>query len=281
MTVTEQNDERDHRRFTEDEFQRMLDEGILSPDEGAILHDGFVLVPIGQSSVFPPVSDPGPHGGTVPSDQVVAEAPVRHQSPDREVSAIMTTAPVRPPVRYVRRKFSVDEYYRMSEVGILSTDERVELLDGEIIVMAAIGSKHASCVRDFSEEFFRLALTGRVKLSVQNPVSLNDKTELQPDIALIRRTSYAEAHPQPEDILLMIEVADTTVGYDRRYKLPIYARAGIPETWLADVNAKTVKVRTEPRHGAYTNDREVGLGGVLSPTAFPDVRIAVQDVFRW
>lgn len=280
MTVTDQNDERERLRLTADEFDMMLDEGILSPDEGAILHDGIVLVPIGQPSAFPPVSDPVPRGGTVPSDQVVAEAPVRHQSPDREVSAIMATARVSPLDGYVQRKYSVDEYYRMSEVGILPPGKRTELLNGEIILMAAIGSKHASCVDGFTDEF-AVALSGRARTRIQNPISLNNHWELQPDIEVVRLASYADAHPRPRDVLLLIEVADTTVGYDRRYKLPAYARAGIPETWLADVNTQMVKVHTEPRHGVYTNEREVGLGGVLSPTAFPDVRIAVQDVFRW
>ena len=98
---------------------------------------------------------------------------------------------------------------------------------------------------------------------------------------LVRPASYADAHPRPEDVLLLVEVADTTVGQDRQRKIPLYARLGIPEVWLADVNAQAVDIHTEPSDGDYSNVQNVGMDGTLTPTAFPDVVIAVRDVFRW
>ena len=282
MTVSTQNDEPERRRFTPDEFQTMLDEGILLPQERAQLLDGFVMVPDRSGLPFRPVrADQEPAEGVVPSDQLVLEAPlaslVRHQEAESDMNALtMGTEET-----LVRRKFNVDEYYRMAEVGILSPDERTELLEGEIIVMAAIGSKHAFCVRGFNKAFAPLMVTNRVEVTIQDPVFLEGHTNLQPDAMLVRLASYSDGHPQAEDILLLVEVADTTIGYDRGTKFVHYACHGIPEAWLADVNNKAVEKHTEPHDGAYTKVETVGMDGFLTPTALPDVRIAVNDVFRW
>ena len=273
-------DSYEHRRFTAAEYNAMLDVGILSPEEGAILRGGFVLIPATPDLRLGPNPDPGPFDATDPSDLLLAEPPTATRV-SREVSAIINAFNQQTQGEYVPRKFTVDEYYRMGEVGILSPDKRTELLDGEIIVMAPIGSKHAFCVDDFTKAFAPLAIAERVHLRIQNPVFLEDKTEVQPDIALVRLTSYADAHPRPEDVLLLIEVSDTTIEPDRRRKVPLYARLGIPEVWLADVNDQAVYIHTEPRGGVYTNVRHVGMDGALTPTAFPDVVILVRDVFRW
>ncbi len=181
----------------------------------------------------------------------------------------------------VRRKFNVDEYYRMAQIGILSPDERTELLDGEIIVMAAIGSKHAFCVKGFNKAFPPLMVANRVEVGIQDPVFLEGHTNLQPDASLVRLASYSDGHPQAEDILLLVEVADTTIVYDRGRKFQHYACHRIPEAWLADVNNKAVEIHTEPSDGVYAKVQVVGMDGFLTPTALPDVRIAVKDVFRW
>ena len=278
--MSTQTDEPEYRSFTPDEFQKMQDEGIISPDEEAILHDGFVWVPNKLAQRFRAVSEPGPYGATVSEDVVLAEAPpIPHAR--QEVARTMATRLTHAPAGFARRKFTVDEYYRMAEVGILSPDERTELLEGEIIVMTAIGSKHAFCVKGFTKAFAPLVVVDRIELGIQDPVSLDEGNGVQPDVTLVRPISYSEAHPRPEDIFLLVEVADTTIGYDRRHKFPNYARHGVPEAWLADVNAQVVEVHTNPRDGVYTNVQRVGMDGVLTPTAFPDVSIAVKDVFRW
>ena len=290
MSTPTDNENLEYRRFTKEEFQTMLSEGIVSLDEDAILHDGFVSVPAASSGALAPNPDPGPADAAVPpQDIVLAEPqarPGRVDLPNRSrileaAPEIMNTLVQKPRAAGVRRKFTVDEYYRMVEVGILSPDERTELLEGEIIVMAAIGSKHAFCVDYFNDQFTIPAVKEHALVRVQNPVRFNGGTEVQPDIALVRRTSYADSHPRPEDVLLLIEVADPTIGQDRRHKLPLYARLSIPEAWLADVNRKTVFVNTEPVNGAYAILTPVSMDGTLSPTAFPDVVIAVRDVFPW
>ncbi|MCY4414887.1 MAG: Uma2 family endonuclease [Chloroflexi bacterium] len=275
-----QGDAYERRRFTVDEYDTLLEVGILSPDEGAILLDEFIMVPANPTYLLGLNRDPGPLDATDPSDLVLMEPPPALETL-REVSGIMNTLAAEPQEDYIQRKFTVDEYYRMGEAGVLSPDERTELLEGEIILMAPIGSRHASCVDFFTKATAPLALADRVILRVQNPVFLDQSTEVQPDIALVRPASYADAHPRPEDVLLLIEVADTTIGADRRDKLPAYAEAGIPEAWLADVNAQAVDIHTDPRDGAYANVRTVEMDGALTPTAFPDVVISVRDVFRW
>ena len=125
-----------------------------------------------------------------------------------------------------RRLFNVDEYYAMVEAGILAEDDRVELLDGEIIAMAPIGSRHASCVDRLSEMLFE-KLGKRAILRVQGPVRLDSSTEPQPDLSLLERRDYSESHPGPDDVLLLVEVSDPTAGFDRNEKLLLYARSGI------------------------------------------------------
>lgn len=178
-----------------------------------------------------------------------------------------------------RRRFTVDEYYRMAEADILGPDERVELLAGEIIKMAPIGSKHAGSVTRFAEEFFE-NLGRRVTVRIQNPIRLAPGNEPEPDIVIAYRRDdgYAGEHPTPEDVILLIEVSDSSVGFDRRHKLPLYAIYGIPEVWLSDVNSRTIEVHDEPMAGGYARMRVYGSDEMLSPAAFPDVVIAVADV---
>ena len=177
-----------------------------------------------------------------------------------------------------RRRFTVEEYYRLADVGILASDERVELLAGEVIEMAAVGSKHAYCVDEFSEKLAPLALSGLARIRTQNPIRLDNDSHPQPDVAVVVRRNYADDHPGPEDVLLLIEVADTTVGFDRRHKLPMYALYGVPEVWLADINSRNVEVHDQPIAGGYARTRMVGPGETLAPPGFPDMAIPVGDV---
>ncbi len=279
MTATTARRER--RRFTNDEFQKMLAERIVSPHEDAILNDGIVLVPEGLANRYRASTDAGPVSGIVPQDVVLAEAPpISHAR--QEVASAMTS-PVRlASARYVPRKFTVDEYYRLAKVGILSPDERIELLDGEITIMAAMGSRHAACIIDFDEQI-QERIGRRASKAVQIPVLLEENYAPEPDIMLLQRREgyYGNNVPVGSDVLLVIEVGDTTIGDDRRDKLPAYARANVPETWLVDVRLQVVEVYTEPLDGQYRRSRLVGLEDALTPTAFPDVQISVSDVMRW
>lgn len=178
-----------------------------------------------------------------------------------------------------KRRFSVDEYYRLAETGILHPDERVELVDGEIVVMSAIGSAHAWCVRRLNR-WFSTRVGDRALVSAQNPVRLSPYSEPEPDLALLqpRPDEYRAAHPGPEDVLLLIEVSDTTLRYDREVKLPLYAAAGIPEVWIVDLPRRRVEVYREPRGDTYQSAAVYEPGAVLSPAAFPDLHLRCDGV---
>lgn len=179
-----------------------------------------------------------------------------------------------------RRRFTVDEYHRMAKAGILHEDDRIELLDGEIIEMAPIGDRHAMCVNDLSAWAFA-GVAGRAIVSVQNPVRLSSGSEPQPDLALLRPRPdrYGKGLPGPGDVFLLIEVADTTLRYDRQRKLPRYAQAGIPELWIVDLPAERILVHRSPHQGRYQRTAVVRRGGTLAPEAFPDLVLRVEDLF--
>ncbi|MBI2761712.1 MAG: Uma2 family endonuclease [Chloroflexi bacterium] len=177
-----------------------------------------------------------------------------------------------------RRRFTVDEYHCMGEAGILTEDDRVELIDGEIVEMAPIGGGHMwgvnLLVQSLGEQLRR-----RAYISTQNPVRLSRNDEPQPDLALIRRREGDPVSlPSPEDVFLVIEVADTSLRYDRQSKLPRYAAAGIPEAWLFDLEHARMEVHRDPGPNGYRTITIVERGGILSPLAFPDITIALDDV---
>jgi Uma2 family endonuclease len=152
-----------------------------------------------------------------------------------------------------KRLFSADEYERLAEVGILGEGDRVELIEGEITELAAaMGSRHAACVDRLNRSLSReIGDDGIVR--VQSPIRLSDLTEPEPDLALLkpREDFYAGGHPAPEDVLLIVEVSETSVEYDTNVKLPLYASAGIPETWLVNLPAERVEVYSRPVDGEY------------------------------
>jgi Uma2 family endonuclease len=182
-------------------------------------------------------------------------------------------------VQLLKRQFSVKEYNQMPEAGILEENERVELIRGEIVEMSPIGTRHAAYVRRLNT-LFSERLRGRAIVDIQNPVELDDTSEPQPDVALLqpRADFYILGHPQPRDILLIIEVADTTVRYDREVKIPLYAEDEIVEVWLVDINGQLLQVYREPTPDGYQNVRELRRGASLSILAFPDVTIAVNEI---
>jgi len=180
----------------------------------------------------------------------------------------------------VRHSFTVEDYYQMDAAGLFAPDQRLELLGGEIIEMAAIGCRHAATV-DRLNWFFAHAVGERATVRVQNPVRLNDLSELQPDVTLLRWRGdfYRAKHPMPDDVLLMIEVSDTTVSWDRGTKRPYYAAAGITEMWIVDLTHDLVEVATNPGSNDYRDVRQVRPGAVVAPVALPDVTLAVADLF--
>ena len=174
-----------------------------------------------------------------------------------------------------RRRFTVDEYCAMADAGILAEDERVELLDGEIFVMPPIGPPHEDGTTRLSRDLI-LRLGDRAWVRVQNSVRLNDYGLPEPDIAVVRfRDDYHRNRPTPADVLLVIEVADSSLRRDRELKLPHYAAAGIPEVWIANVPARQVEAFHDPVDGVYQSSRIVRADGQISPRAFPDVVLTV------
>ena len=183
-------------------------------------------------------------------------------------------------VQISKRLFSVDEYHRMAEAGIFSEDDRVELIEGEIVEMTAIGNPHATCVRRLIRLFTGSPLGSRVIVDAQNPVRLGMCSEPQPDLTLLRYRDdfYASQTPAPEDVILLVEVADSSLGYDREVKAPLYADFGIPEHWIVDVTAGVIEVYRQPHQGRYQDVRRFGRGQTISLEAFPEVTFPVESI---
>jgi Uma2 family endonuclease len=182
-------------------------------------------------------------------------------------------------VQLLRRKFTVEEYHKMVESEILTENDRVELIRGEILEMSPIGTKHAACVNRLVNLLVQL-LGKQVIVAAQNPVVLNNNSEPQPDVALLKHRDdfYETAHPQSEDIFLLIEVSDSTLMYDREEKIPLYAQAKIIEVWLVDINSQTVEVYQQPTDTGYQLMRKFTAGQNLTILALPDVNITVNQI---
>jgi Uma2 family endonuclease len=178
-----------------------------------------------------------------------------------------------------RHRFTVDEYHKMAENGVLTEDSRVELIDGVIIDIPPIGPGHAGNVNWFTD-VFRALFGGLAHLSIQNPVRLGLRVEPQPDVMLLRPRAdhYRSSHPGPEDVLLLVEVADSSLTYDRKTKARIYARAGIADYWIVNLVDATVEVHRDPERGRYRSVRVLKPGDSIQPLAFPEVSIAVSEV---
>lgn len=174
---------------------------------------------------------------------------------------------------------TVDEYERMGTAGIFHPDERLELLEGEIYEMSPIGSSHAACVTRL-HQLLTLKFAGKLIVISQNPIRLDDFSEPQPDIALLRWRDdfYQPGHPTPDDILLVIEVADSTVASDRSYKMPLYAKAGITEAWLVNLPDEKIELYAEPAGDAYQFSRDFKQGEEVQARSIVDLRIAVGEV---
>jgi len=179
-----------------------------------------------------------------------------------------------------RHRLTVEDYYRMGEAGILRPDERVELIEGEIIDMAPIGTWHSAAV-DQLAALLHGALGDKAIVRCQNPVSIDDHSEPEPDFALLRRRSdfYRTAHPRPHDLLLIIEVAESSLAYDRDVKVPLYARHGVPEVWLIDLEGRRVTRYRTPADGAYTRVEEPPLDVALGIGSLAEASVELGSLF--
>ena len=177
-------------------------------------------------------------------------------------------------------KYTVDEYHVMVETGILTPDERVELIDGEIVQMPPMSSSPASVVNRINRLLNQSISPDDAIVWSQCPITFPINTEPEPDVALLRPRAdfYRSNLPTPQDTLLLIEVSRTTLRYDRNIKLPLYALAGIPEVWLVNLAQDTIEVYRGPEGGVYRESSQLRAGGTVSPQAFPDLRFAVEEL---
>lgn len=181
--------------------------------------------------------------------------------------------------RLFKGPFTVDDYYRLAECGILHEDDRVELIDGQVVPMTPIGALHAGRVNYLTEVLVKLVGDAGV-VAVQNPVTLGKRSQPQPDLLVARRRPefYGKELPPPADALLLIEVADSSVEYDRDVKVPLYARAGIPEVWLCDLPGDGLEVYREPGLEGYRDVRTLHRGETVTALRLPTVTLPVADV---
>jgi Uma2 family endonuclease len=173
-----------------------------------------------------------------------------------------------------RHSLTVDDYYRMAQTGVLAPDARVELIEGEIFDLAPIGTRHGSTVKRLLH-LLAAAVGDSATIAVQDPVRLSNRSEPQPDLMLLkpRDDFYAEAHPEAADVLLLVEVSDTTARYDRKIKLGLYARHGVCEVWIVDLDNHQMRIYRNPVGEVYTEVQDTAKPGMLSPQALPGVVI--------
>jgi Uma2 family endonuclease len=181
--------------------------------------------------------------------------------------------------RLFKGPFTVDDYQRLGQCGILHEDSRVELIDGQVVPMSPIGERHAGRVNYLTETLVRLVGTDGI-VTVQNPVTLDRRSQPQPDLAIVRRRPefFGTATPTPADTLLVIEVADSSVEYDREIKIPLYARTDIPEVWLCDLPGDRVEIYRDPHPGGYAGVRTARRGDTVEALHLPGVTLTVENV---
>jgi Uma2 family endonuclease len=182
-------------------------------------------------------------------------------------------------VETTKKLFTVDEYYRMAEAGILKPEDRVELIDGEIIEMSPIGHRHFGAMNR-AMRVFSSAFGNRVQVSVQGPLRLNDRTEPEPDVVLLkpRADDYSSKFPTADDAFLVLEIADTSLSYDRKVKVPRYAAAGVPEVWIENLKDDVLLVYRNPVGAAYSTSLVLSRGESVSLMTLPDVVFLIENL---
>ncbi len=178
-----------------------------------------------------------------------------------------------------RYRFSVDDYYRLAQAGILGEDDRVELIEGEIVMMTPIGSRHATCVSDTTHLLVGI-LGNRAIVRVQLPVRLDDHSEPEPDVCVARPRAdrYADGHPGPADVLLLIEISDSSLAYDRDVKIPLYYRNGVDSVWIIDLARNLVQAYSGASSDGYLERRTLRAGDRIAIPGM-DVVIDVAQLF--
>ncbi len=178
---------------------------------------------------------------------------------------------------FTLRKWTVKEYQKLGEMGFFHPEERVELILGNIIRMSAKGTAHTSATRR-TATLLRDLLENQAAVYTQDPIALDDNSEPEPDIALVRidPLDYATHHPTPSEVYLIIEVADTSLTFDREIKAKAYARSGITDYWVLNVNERQLHVFREPADDGYQSEVILGETASISPLQFPTVNIAIQ-----
>jgi len=175
--------------------------------------------------------------------------------------------------------FSADEYEALGQIGFFGYDRRLELVDGEIYEMTPIGPDHGGCVMRLNA-LFTSRIGDRAVVNVQNPVRLGDLSEPQPDLTVLVAPldRYAHRHPRAEDILLLIEVSDTTLRFDRKVKAPVYAKEGVREVWIIDLKGKAVEIHRQPSRTGYAVTERRRRGDTLTPEGIPDLVLGVDEI---
>jgi Uma2 family endonuclease len=181
--------------------------------------------------------------------------------------------------RITRRTFDVHEYHRMAEAGILGEDDRIELIEGEIVRMSPIGSRHAACVNRLAKFLERAVGDNRI-VSVQNPIRLSDLSEAEPDLALLRfrEDFYSGSHPAPGDALLVVEVSETSAAYDREVKLSLYSASGVEEAWVVDLGSPAVEVHSGPQPNGYATKTTARPGESVESATVPGLSLPVDEI---
>jgi Uma2 family endonuclease len=177
------------------------------------------------------------------------------------------------------KRFRVEDFRKMTEAGILTEESGWEIIDGYLLDKMTIGSKHASVVRRL-EKFFERAVGDRFIVSGQNPIQIDDYNAPEPDVALLapREDFYSESHPTPLDVLLLVEVSDSTVEYDREIKKALYAEAGIQEFWLVNLKDKTVEVYTQPKNGNYYSALILEAGETIESKSIENLQLSIEEI---
>lgn len=182
------------------------------------------------------------------------------------------------PARHTH-EFSVTDWQRMGEMNLFAPESRVELIEGQIFDMPPIGTEHSGCIDWLNQNWF-MQLQGKALIRVQNPLRLGDFSEPQPDIMLLkpRADFYRKAHPQAEDVLLLIEVADSSVDYDKTIKIPLYARYGICETWIINIPEQLIHIYQQPENNSYKIKIDKQQNENLTAQAFPEIQFTVKQI---
>lgn len=176
-------------------------------------------------------------------------------------------------------RFTVDDFHRMAETGILSPNDRLELIDGVVIEMTPTYPPHASTVKRLAKALFSL-LADRATIGVQDSIVLHDRSQPVPDLSVARYRDdfYGSAHPRPEDLHFLVEVADSSTERDRREKIPRYASAGVPEMWLVVLPDDRIEVHRDARGETYATVEVLHRGDAVAPRDFPDAELSVDEI---